>query len=181
METEPTNPSFTIIPAATPAHIAAARALFTAYTDWLNLDLTFQNFASELQSLPGQYGAPHGALLLAYSTRPDSAGQALGCIAVRPLPAAKPGSGSAPAGVASECCEMKRLFVAPEARGMRLGEALVRAVVRSARELGYREMRLDTLPMMQGAIALYRRVGFVEIPPYYETPLEGTLFLSLRL
>jgi ribosomal protein S18 acetylase RimI-like enzyme len=76
---------------------------------------------------------------------------------------------------------MKRLYVAPEARGMGLGKALVDAIIQRAKELGYREIRLDTLPSMTGAQQLYKRAGFVEIQAYYETPLEGTLFLRLDL
>lgn len=175
-ETAKANP-FRIIPAETPAHIAATKALFTAYAEWLNLDLTFQGFTEELQSLPGKYSAPEGEILLAYSTtKPD---QPLGCVAVRPLPT-KPGV-DVDANATATCCEMKRLFVSPEARGMGLGKALVDAIVQRARGLGYREMRLDTLPMMAGAIGLYRRVGFKEITAYYKTPLEGTLFLGLDM
>ncbi|PLN86640.1 putative GNAT family acetyltransferase [Aspergillus taichungensis] len=173
--------SFRIIPAETPAHITATKALFTAYAEWLNLDLTFQGFTEELQSLPGKYSAPQGEILLAYSTtEPD---QPLGCVAVRPL-LTKPDvdvDANANASATATCCEMKRLFVSPEARGMGLGKALVDAIVQRARGLGYREMRLDTLPMMAGAIGLYRRAGFGEIAAYYETPLEGTLFLGLDM
>ncbi|KAG2421052.1 hypothetical protein HFD88_000668 [Aspergillus terreus] len=169
----PTKTSFTILPATTPSHITTARTLFTSYATWLALDLTFQNFSTELSSLPGPYAAPHGALLLAYSTTTPA--QPLGCVAVRPLPNhANPDGGK-------KVCEMKRLYVLPEARGMGLGGALVREVVRCARDLGYAEMRLDTLPSMAGAMALYRRVGFREVEAYYETPLEGTVFLGLDL
>ncbi|KAL4993002.1 acyl-CoA N-acyltransferase [Aspergillus recurvatus] len=157
---------FRIIPAQTAEDIATSRRLFTAYVEWLNIDLSFQSFQSELDSLPGKYGAPHGELLLAYSTDNTP----LGCVAVRPLDNSK------------QSCEMKRLYVAPEARGMGLGKALVAAIVQRAKELGYTEMRLDTLPSrMQGAIALYTRVGFVERPPYYETPMDETIFFALDL
>ncbi|KAL5365521.1 putative GNAT family acetyltransferase [Aspergillus floccosus] len=172
------DPRFTIIPATTPTHISTARTLFTSYADWLALDLTFQNFSSELASLPGPYTAPHGALLLAYSTTDPV--QPLGCVAVRPLPN-HPADAPRPHGGKKKTCEMKRLYVLPKARGMGLGSALVQAVVRCAKDMGYSEMRLDTLPRMQGAIALYRRAGFGEIEAYYETPLEGTVFLGLDL
>ncbi|KAL4989173.1 acyl-CoA N-acyltransferase [Aspergillus falconensis] len=157
---------FRIIPAETAEDIATARSLFTAYVEWLNIDLSFQTFQSELDSLPGKYGAPHGELLLAYSTDNTP----LGCVAVRPLDDSK------------QSCEMKRLYVSPEARGMGLGKALVAGIVNRAKELGYMGMRLDALPSeMQGAIALYTRVGFVETPPYYETPMEETIFFTLDL
>ncbi|KAL6237732.1 hypothetical protein BDW75DRAFT_60337 [Aspergillus navahoensis] len=157
---------FRIIPAQTTEDIATARDLFTAYVKWLNIDLSFQSFQSELVSLPGTYGTPHGDLLLAYSIDNTP----LGCVAVRPLDDSK------------QSCEMKRLYVSPEARGRGLGKALVTAIVQRAKELGYKQMRLDTLPSrMQGAIALYTRVGFVETPPYYETPMKETIFLALDL
>jgi ribosomal protein S18 acetylase RimI-like enzyme len=76
---------------------------------------------------------------------------------------------------------MKRLYVSPRARGLGLGRALVEAVLGEAARIGYREMRLDTLPSMAGAIALYRSAGFEPIAPYYDTPIAGTIFLRRRL
>ncbi|KAI9044010.1 GNAT family N-acetyltransferase [Aspergillus affinis] len=184
---QPSNQQSHIVTIQNEEHISAARTLFMAYTEWLNIDLTFQDFAAELQSLPGKYSPAHGGeLLLAYSA--DGTKTPLGCVAVRPLqPDCSthnqdvPQSQSGTQGSQRACCEMKRLYVSPEARGMGLGTALTDAIVQKAKELGYTEMRLDTLPFMAGAIQLYRRLGFVDIPPYYETPLEGTVFLSLDL
>jgi ribosomal protein S18 acetylase RimI-like enzyme len=76
---------------------------------------------------------------------------------------------------------MKRLYVSPEARGFGLGERLVYAVMKEAERIGYREMRLDTLPSMAGAIALYRKLGFEPIEPYYDTPVIGTTFMRRSL
>ncbi|KAE8373820.1 acyl-CoA N-acyltransferase [Aspergillus bertholletiae] len=171
------NPPFRIIPAHSAEHIEAAKVLFTSYAKWLGFDLAFQGFASELQCLPGQYAAPQGELLLAYSAEE---GVPIGCVAVRPL---KQSSSKQQGGIEchGEYCEMKRLYVSPEARGTGLGKALVKSIIERAKSLGYRGMRLDTLPSMMSAIELYKRVGFVETAPYYETPLEGTLFLELDL
>ncbi|MGU3493814.1 GNAT family N-acetyltransferase [Xanthobacteraceae bacterium A53D] len=113
--------------------------------------------------MPGLYGPPWGALLLAR----DDAGQAVGCVALRPLEA----------GV----CEMKRLYVAPEGRGAGLGRALVARILQRAREIGYAQMRLDTLEGMATAQALYAEAGFAPIEPYYATPVPGTVFMGLRL
>jgi ribosomal protein S18 acetylase RimI-like enzyme len=168
--------SFQIVPAQTAEDFATARTLFRAYAESLGIDLTFQSFESELQNLPSQYGSPLGALLLAYGIGPKTA---LGCVAVRPL--VKGHEAAQPQNEVRSCCEMKRLYVAPEARGMGLGKALVDAIIQRVKELGYREIRLDTLPSMTGAQQLYKRAGFVEIQAYYETPLEGTLFLGLDL
>ena len=114
--------------------------------------------------MPGKYAPPAGELLLArYSN-----GTPVGCVGLRPID---------PQG----CCEMKRLYVSPEVRGFGLGERLVDAVVKEAERIGYREMRLDTLPSMTGAIALYRKFGFEPIEPYYETPVIGTIFMRRSL
>jgi ribosomal protein S18 acetylase RimI-like enzyme len=152
-----------VAPARSAADFDAVRALLRAYEASLGVDLCFQGFEEELATLPGRYAPPAGELLLARG----EGGEPLGCVALRPL-----GPG---------CCEMKRLYVAPAARGRGLGRALVDAVLATARRIGYREMRLDTLPDMAGAVALYRAAGFAPIEPYYDTPVPGTLFLARRL
>ena len=157
--------SFYITKVRTPEDISAIAELFTAYTKWLNLDLTFQNFTDELASLPGKYSPPHGELLLA---RQSTSTTPLGCVAVRPL---------FPPGV----CEFKRLYVAPHARGLGLGKALVKEVLKAAKDLGYNEGRLDTLPQMKAAIDVYAKLGFKDCEKYYETPIEGTRFLAATL
>lgn len=146
-----------------PSDLPAITQLFRAYAAALPIDLGYQRFDEELASLPGKYTPPRGALLIAR----DAEGAALGCVAMRPLD--------------EDVCEMKRLYVAPEGRGARLGRALAEAIIEVARAAAYREMRLDTLASMAGAQALYRALGFVEIAPYYDTPIEGTVFMGLRL
>lgn len=138
--------------------------LFRAYAASLPIDLSYQGFDGELASLPGKYAPPAGALLIAR----DESGAALGCVAMRPLD--EPG-----------VCEMKRLYVAPEGRGMGLGRALAQAIIIAARAAGYQGMRLDTLSHMTEAQALYRALGFTEIGAYYDTPIENTVFMSLKL
>ncbi|KAL5342435.1 acyl-CoA N-acyltransferase [Aspergillus crustosus] len=166
---------FDIVSAQTPEHIATTRRLFTAYVKWLNIDLTYQNIQLELDSLPGKYAAPGGDLLLAYS----SDGSSLGCVAVRPLPD-QSSEQQVQVTASKRHCEMKRLYVSSEARGLGLGRALVAAIVQRAKDLGYQEMRLDTLPLMKEAIQMYTKLGFVKIQPYYEAP-RGTIFLALDL
>ncbi|MFL5253191.1 MAG: GNAT family N-acetyltransferase [Rhodopila sp.] len=156
-------PQHQIGPAASADDIAAVAALLRAYADSLEVDLGYQDFARELAGLPGKYAPPHGALLLAR----DALGQPAGCVALRPLDV-------------DGVCEVKRLFVAPAGRGSGLGRALVEAVIAAAKRTGYREMRLDTLPSMQAAQALYEAMGFVATAPYYNTPVKGTRFLALR-
>jgi len=134
------------------------------YASSLEVDLGYQGFATELANLPGKYAPPAGELLLAC----DSYGESLGCVGLRPI---KP----------DRCCEIKRLYVLPRARGFGLGSALIDAIIGEAARIGYMEMRLDTLPGMADAISLYRKAGFEPIAPYYETPITGTLFLARSL
>jgi ribosomal protein S18 acetylase RimI-like enzyme len=151
--------SFSIRPASA-NDIPAVAGLFRTYADALGVDLAYQGFAAELASLPGTYAPPAGALLIAVS----AAGDPLGCVAVRPL--AEPG-----------VCEMKRLHTLPAARGGGIGRALAIAAMEAATEAGYVTLRLDTLPTMIAAQALYRQLGFEITPPYYDSPVPGTIFM----
>jgi putative acetyltransferase len=142
--------------------IEIAREMFLEYERAIRVDLCFQGFADELAGLPGAYAPPRGRLLLALG-----GGEPLGCAALRPL--------------ADDACEMKRLYVRPAARGRGLGRSLATAIVGAGRASGYRRMRLDTLATMTEAIALYRSLGFIEIPSYRPNPLPGPLFFELAL
>lgn len=144
------------------ALVKQARELLREYGSLLGVDLSFQDFARELKDLPGAYAAPTGTLLLAFHR-----GRAAGCVAVREF--------------APGVCEMKRLYVRHAFRGQKLGRMLAEAAVERARELGYRRIRLDTLPWMEEAIALYRSLGFTEIAPYRANPVPGAVFMELVL
>ncbi len=153
-----------IIRAADAADMPAIAALFRDYVASLGVDLSYQDIEGELASLPGAYAPPSGALFAAVS--PSS--QPLGCVAMRKL--AEDGA-----------CEMKRLYAAPSARGLGLGRALATAAIDAAVKAGYRSIRLDTLPGMLAAQALYRDLGFEVTPPYYASPVAGTLFMRKTL
>jgi GNAT superfamily N-acetyltransferase len=140
--------------------IEQVRTLFREYESWLALDLCFQNFEAELKNLPGAYAAPEGRLLLA-----EADGESAGCVALR--------------GIESGVCEMKRLFVRDDFRGLGLGKLLIERLIKEASAIGYRKMRLDTLPdRMPRAVKLYEFYGFRAIEPYYETPHSETLFME---
>jgi ribosomal protein S18 acetylase RimI-like enzyme len=151
-----------IRPAAGGADIATVRMLFDEYAQELAIDLSFQGFAAERDGLPGEYVPPRGRLLLAQVD-----GAVAGCVALRPL------EGST--------AEMKRLFLRPSARGTGRGRRLADALIAEAERAGYERLRLDTLPSMGTAIAMYRALGFHEIPPYRHNPVPGALFLEMRL
>jgi ribosomal protein S18 acetylase RimI-like enzyme len=144
------------------ADIPQVRAMLEEYVEWIGLDLAFQEIEAELNGLPGDYAPPRGALFVAVD-----APRHLGMIALRPL--------DGPVG------EMKRLYVRPQARGRGLARRLIASLCDEAKRLGYAELRLDTLPMMGDAQAIYEAFGFVDISPYYETPIEGTRFMAKKL
>ncbi len=157
------DPLITIAQATTQAEIEAVRALFVRYAAELGVDLSFQSFDTELAELPGDYTPPHGTLFLA-----ADAENYVGCAGVRPL---KPGS----------IAELKRLFVLPSVRGERLGLRLTFSAIEFARDAGYRALRLDTLPSMIAAQAMYLKLGFRDIEPYRVNPIEGSRFMELNL
>jgi GNAT superfamily N-acetyltransferase len=151
-----------IIAAQSADHIQIIGNLFREYEQFLQVDLCFQQFEEELAGLPGKYVAPQGAMLLAMVD-----GQAAGCVAMRPL--------------ADGVCEMKRLFVRPAFLGRGLGQKLAMTIIAEARTAGYTRMCLDTLEKLRPALALYRRLGFIERSAYYENPLPGVVYLELVL
>ena len=151
-----------IVTAASEAELQTARELFLEYAEAIGVDLCFQGFDEEVAGLPGAYAPPGGRLLLGL-VGPEVGG----CVALR--------------GLGEDACEMKRLFVRPGFRGSGLGRELAEAVVREARALGYRRMRLYTLPSMAAAQRLYESLGFREIEPYYANPIPGARYLELVL
>jgi len=149
--------------AVTPEQISLARTLFQEYGASLGFSLCFQNFDKELAGLPGDYAPPNGRLLIAYLE-----GEAAGCVALHEF---EPG-----------ISEMKRLYVRPAFRGKRVGLALANAIIAAAREIGYKKMRLDTVPSeMADAVKMYGRLGFKEIEPYRVNPQPGTMYMELDL
>ena len=166
--------------------VDAARKILLDYAEALGVDLGFQNFDDELAMLPGDYAAPRGTLLLALvRQKPDatvspentlkladgSIAQVAGCCALRPLDSAD----------CPNAAEMKRLYVRPAFRGMGLGRQLADAILDAARHAGYSHVLLDTLDDMEAARTLYEELGFVEIPPYYHSPIAGSHYLKADL
>jgi ribosomal protein S18 acetylase RimI-like enzyme len=146
-----------------PAQIAQARELLLEYAESLGFSLCFQNFDQEVAGLPGDYAPPEGRLLIA-----EYRGQLAGCVGLHRL---EPG-----------ICEMKRLYLRAQFRGRGLGRLMAEAVIAEARAIGYPAMRLDTVELvMPNAVAMYRRLGFVEIEPYRLNPIAGALYMELAL
>ena len=154
-----------IIQAASQQEIDQVRRLFREYETHLNVDLCFQQFEAELADLPGKYAPPSGILLLATDGQ-----KAVGCGALRKI--------ASPAG---RTCEMKRLYVRPEARSLGIGKRIANRLIQEAVGLGYAAMVLDTLDRLKAAVHLYESLGFVPTKPYYDNPLPGVVYLRLNL
>ena len=142
--------------------IEDVRQLFMEYAQAIETDLSFQNFEEELRALPGKYGPPSGALILALVD-----GGAAGCAALHKL--------------SETVCEMKRLYVRPCCGGLGIGRKLVNLVMEAASSMNYQYIRLDTLPTMKAAQSLYASLGFYDIAPYVYNPIEGTRYMELKL
>jgi len=142
--------------------VEAVRGVFREYERTIGVSLCFQGFERELAELPGAYAPPRGAILVALD-----GSEVAGCVAFRPVDEAT--------------CEMKRLFVRPAWRGTGLGRRLALEIMDAARRAGYGRMRLDTLPTMTAAAGMYESLGFVEMEPYYESPIAGTRFMGVEL
>ena len=177
--TTPTYPHsvFQILPAHAPPLLDHARELIAEYgrsiVDVAGASLRHQRFEEELANLPGQFAPPRGRLLIAVPDGPRSTpAHPAGCIALRPLPT-----------LGRAVCEMKRMYVRPEARGRGLGRALAAQLIQDARNAGYTLMKLDsdTDPRFDAACALYRRLGFANCPNYNADPDPRTIWMELRL
>jgi len=159
----PVFQGFSLVQAESPAQMAQVRELFLEYAQSLGFSLCFQNFDKELSDLPGKYAPPDGRLFLA-----ELEGEPAGCVALRKF--------------APGICEMKRLYLRPKFRGKGLGRILAELIIAEARNIGYECMRLDTVePVMRDAVGMYRKLGFREIAAYRENPMQGTLYMELKL
>ena len=143
--------------------LESIKSLFKAYLGELNEDLCFQSFDSEIDNPLYKYSAPTGALFIAYYNAIP-----VGCIALQPLQE-------------PQTCEMKRLYVDPEYRNLKIGDALVKALLQEAQSLGYTIMKLDTLERLQAAIKLYLKFGFETVTAYYDNPLPSVVYMQKKL
>ncbi len=160
------RPSIQLITPVTPGQLDATRQILAEYAEQLGIDLCFQNFDAELANLPGDYGAPGGALLLALVD-----GEVAGCCGLRALDSVD----------YPNAAEMKRLYVRKAFRRFGLGRQIAEAVLDLARAAGYHCVLLDTLDDMEAARALYTDLGFTDIPPYYHNPIAGAHYLKVDL
>lgn len=153
----------TLVEANSEEDYALAISLFKEYAEQLSVDLAFQNFSQELASVREHYGRPGGTIMLAYA----EPGKLCVCFAVRKLE--------------QGIYELKRMYLRKEYRGQGYGRELLALALERAETLGYKKMRLDTLPDMKQAIALYEKMGFYDIPAYRYNPVPGTRYLEVAL
>ena len=125
-------------------------------------DLSFQNIDEELQDPAHKYTAPEGEILVAIENE-----KVMGMVAYHRH--------------SDERCEMKRLYVKPETRGMHLGDSLVEEIIKHARIAGYKEMVLDTIVPLKAAISLYKKHGFEECEAYYHNPMDDVIYMRKAL
>ncbi len=140
------------------AYLPQVCSLIREYARWLNRDLSFQHLEEELKDVAAKYSAPYGELLTAVENE-----NVLGMVAYHRHSETR--------------CEMKRLYVIPEARGRRIGERLVEEILIRAASAGYKEMVLDTITPLKAAIRLYQKYGFEECAPYYENPMPDVIYM----
>ncbi len=140
-----------------------ATQLIQEYASKLGVDLSFQNIQDELKNISTEYGRPTGTFILAYI----DGHQLVGCAGIRKLE--------------GDICELKRMYLRDEARGLGIGKSLLRASIKLGSELQYAKMRLDTLPSMQSAIGLYEKEGFYEIEAYRYNPVVGTRYYEIAI
>ena len=140
-----------------------ASELFQEYAKQIQVDLEFQNFKEEIADLAAQYAPPQGILYVVKNEKNSP----IGCFAIRALE--------------EQICELKRMYLKKEGRGKGIGKKMLYHSINAGRQLGYKKMRLDTLPTMHTAIALYKQNGFYEITPYRHNPIKGTKFLEIIL
>jgi ribosomal protein S18 acetylase RimI-like enzyme len=157
-----TNNTFTGKKAETTADFENGKRLFLQYIQSLDFELNFQDVDRELKEIATEYNYPTGALLLIYD-----GGQAIACAGVRKIDL--------------HIAELKRMFVDPGYRGHQLGKQLLQMAIDEARQLGYRSIRLDTIPQMHSAIKLYKAAGFYEIEPYRFNPIPGAIYMEKEL
>jgi GNAT superfamily N-acetyltransferase len=150
-----------IFPAQTDKDLEITKELFVEYAESLEFNLCFQNFEQELADLPGEYSQPYGCILLA-----EYEGKTAGCVAVRKLK--------------DRVCEMKRLYVKPQFRNLKIGKALTKEIIRRAKAMDYERMWLDFVAP-RPAEALYLSLGFREIEPYEDIPFGGVVFMELKM
>ncbi|MFT4537108.1 MAG: putative acetyltransferase [Saprospiraceae bacterium] len=137
--------------------------LFKEYVAQINVDLSFQNFDREIKDIKYQYSRPNGVLIIGY----DMENKAIGCFGIRRF--------------ADSICELKRMYLRKEVRGLGLGKKMLEKSNEIGKELNYRKMCLDTLQTMEFAIGLYEKNGFYEIDPYRFNPIEGTKYFEIKL
>lgn len=152
-----------LIEATSPYDYTLAVQLFMEYAAQIKIDLAFQNFSKEIENLEAQYSKPKGIIYIAYNEQNSP----LGCFGIREFGGA--------------ICELKRMYLKEEARGLGIGKKMLQTAIVTGKKLGYKKMRLDTLSTMHSAIRLYEKAGFYEIQSYRFNPFDGAKYFEIEL
>ncbi|MEM1337362.1 MAG: GNAT family N-acetyltransferase [Bacteroidota bacterium] len=153
----------TLIEVTSDSDYQIAVQLFREYAVDIGIDLEFQHFSKEIETIKSQYARPEGVLFIAHHNTHSVSG----CVGIRALE--------------GEICELKRMYVKTEARGLGIGKHMLEKSIAMGKELGYQKMRLDTLSTMHTAIGLYKKMGFYEIKPYRFNPFSGAKYFEIGL
>ena len=137
--------------------------LFKEYAAHIGIDLEFQNFNEEVENLESKYSRPKGVIYIAY----DNKNYPVGCFGIKAFN--------------NTICELKRMYLKEEARGLGIGKLIIKKAITVGKELGYNKMRLDTLSSMLPAVGLYEKSGFYEIDPYYFNPIKEAKYFEISL
>ncbi len=152
------KPETLVTTAESPEDIAAVKAIFRAFVEFLPIDLDFQGIEDEMARFPDGY------VLLLIAKQGDTP---IGAVALKAHD--------------SDVCEMKRLYVLPQGQGTGAGRMLCEALLKHAKALGYKTMLLDSLRRLEAAVALYGKLGFEETTPYNYNPENDVVYMRRRL
>lgn len=145
-----------------PSDSRELRQLIHEYADWLGIDLSYQDFEGEMANLEALFSLPNGQYTFAMVGSVVAGG-----VGFRRID--------------EHTAEVKRLYVRPEHQGKDIGWFLMENLRLKLKGLGYDRLVLDAVPPTIKAQALYERMRFTEIEPYFHNPVPDTKFYAFDL